>query len=256
DKLMEAKDKFYQLKNEHEKMIAEKDKKIADSENRIRQKERDLNQKLEQNSRKHQEYEAMQANLRSQMQIVEAKKQEVDKSLQKHVLALEKISGISQEEAKTQLMENLKAEARTQAQSYIKDIMDEAKLTANKEAKRIVIQTIQRVATEQAVENSVTVFNIENDDIKGRVIGREGRNIRALEAATGIEIIVDDTPEAIILSGFDPVRRELARLALHQLVSDGRIHPARIEEVVNKVRRQLEEEIIETGKRTCIDLGI
>lgn len=256
DKLMEAKDKFYQLKTEHEKMIAEKDKKITDSENRIRQKERDLNQKLEQNSRKHQEYEAMQANLRSQMQIVEAKKQEVDKSLQKHVQALEKISGISQEEAKTQLMENLKAEARTQAQSYIKDIMDEAKLTANKEAKRIVIQTIQRVATEQAVENSVTVFNIENDDIKGRVIGREGRNIRALEAATGIEIIVDDTPEAIILSGFDPVRRELARLALHQLVSDGRIHPARIEEVVNKVRRQLEEEIIETGKRTCIDLGI
>ncbi|MBS1764562.1 MAG: ribonuclease Y [Bacteroidetes bacterium] len=256
DKLLEAKDKFYQLKTEHEKMIAEKDKKIADSENRIRQKERDLNQKLEQNSRKHQEHEAMQANLRSQMQIVEAKKQEVEKSLQKHVQALEKISGISQEEAKTQLMENLKAEARTQAQSYIKDIMDEAKLTANKEAKRIVIQTIQRVATEQAVENSVTVFNIENDDIKGRVIGREGRNIRALEAATGIEIIVDDTPEAIILSGFDPVRRELARLALHQLVSDGRIHPARIEEVVNKVRRQLEEEIIETGKRTCIDLGI
>lgn len=256
DKLMEAKDKFYQLKTEHEKMIAEKDKKIADSENRIRQKERDLNQKLEQNSRKHQEYEALQANLRSQMQIVETKKQEVDKSLQKHVQALEKISGISQDEAKTQLMENLKAEARTQAQSYIKDIMDEAKLTANKEAKRIVVQTIQRVATEQAVENSVTVFNIENDDVKGRVIGREGRNIRALEAATGIEIIVDDTPEAIILSGFDPVRRELARLALHQLVSDGRIHPARIEEVVNKVRKQLEEEIIETGKRTCIDLGI
>ncbi len=256
DKLMEAKDKFYQLKNEHEKMIAEKDKKVADSENRIRQKEKDLNQKIEQNSRKHQEHEAMQANLRGQMQIVEAKKQEVEKSLQKHVQALEKISGISQDEAKTQLMENLKAEARSHAQSYIKDIMDEAKLTANKEAKRIVVQTIQRVATEQAVENSVTVFNIENDDIKGRVIGREGRNIRALEAATGIEIIVDDTPEAIILSGFDPVRRELARLALHQLVSDGRIHPARIEEVVNKVRRQLEEEIIETGKRTCIDLGI
>jgi len=190
------------------------------------------------------------------MQIVEARKQEVDKSLQKHVQALEKIAGISQDEAKTQLMETLKAEARTQAQSYIKEIMDEAKLTANKEAKRIIIQSIQRVATEHAVENSVTVFNLENDDVKGRVIGREGRNIRALEAATGIEIIVDDTPEAIILSGFDPVRRELARLALHQLVSDGRIHPARIEEVVNKVRKQLEEEIIETGKRTCIDLGI
>ncbi len=256
DKLLEAKEKFFQLKSEHEKMIAEKDKKISDSENRIRQKERELNQKLEQNSRKHQEYEAMQSNLKGQMQIVEARKQEVDKSLQKHVQALEKIAGISQDEAKTQLMETLKAEARTQAQSYIKEIMDEAKLTANKEAKRIIIQSIQRVATEHAVENSVTVFNLENDDVKGRVIGREGRNIRALEAATGIEIIVDDTPEAIILSGFDPVRRELARLALHQLVSDGRIHPARIEEVVNKVRKQLEEEIIETGKRTCIDLGI
>jgi ribonuclease Y len=256
DKMLEAKDKFYQLKTEHEKMIAEKDKKVADAENRIRQKERELNQKLEQNSRKQQEYEALQTNLRSQMQIVDAKKQEVEKSLQKHVQALEKIAGLNQEEAKLQLMETLKSEARTQAQSHIKEIMDEAKLTANKEAKRIVIQSIQRVATEHAVENSVTVFNIENDDVKGRVIGREGRNIRALEAATGIEIIVDDTPEAIILSGFDPVRRELARLALHQLVSDGRIHPARIEEVVNKVRRQLEEEIIETGKRTCIDLGI
>ncbi|HMR45483.1 MAG TPA: ribonuclease Y [Bacteroidia bacterium] len=256
DKLLEAKEKFFQLKSEHEKMIAEKDKKISDSENRIKQKERELNQKLEQNSRKHQEYEALQSNLKGQMQIVEARKQEVDKSLQKHVQALEKIAGISQDEAKTQLMETLKAEARTQAQSYIKEIMDEAKLTANKEAKRIIIQSIQRVATEHAVENSVTVFNLENDDVKGRVIGREGRNIRALEAATGIEIIVDDTPEAIILSGFDPVRRELARLALHQLVSDGRIHPARIEEVVNKVRKQLEEEIIETGKRTCIDLGI
>jgi len=256
DKLLEAKEKFFQLKSEHEKAIAEKDKKISDAENRIRQKERELNQKLEQNSRKHQEYEALQTNLKSQMQIVEARKQEVDKSLQKHVQALEKIAGISQDEAKTQLMETLKAEVRTQAQSYIKEIMDEAKLTANKEAKRIIIQSIQRVATEHAVENSVTVFNLENDDVKGRVIGREGRNIRALEAATGIEIIVDDTPEAIILSGFDPVRRELARLALHQLVSDGRIHPARIEEVVNKVRKQLEEEIIETGKRTCIDLGI
>ncbi|HQP02240.1 MAG TPA: Rnase Y domain-containing protein, partial [Bacteroidia bacterium] len=245
DKLLEAKEKFFQLKSEHEKAIAEKDKKISDAENRIRQKERELNQKLEQNSRKHQEYEALQTNLKSQMQIVEARKQEVDKSLQKHVQALEKIAGISQDEAKTQLMETLKAEARTQAQSYIKEIMDEAKLTANKEAKRIIIQSIQRVATEHAVENSVTVFNLENDDVKGRVIGREGRNIRALEAATGIEIIVDDTPEAIILSGFDPVRRELARLALHQLVSDGRIHPARIEEVVNKVRKQLEEEIIE-----------
>lgn len=256
DKLMEAKDKFYQLKTEHEKMIGEKDKKIADGENRIKQKEKELSQKLEQTNKKQQEQEVLQNNLRSQLQSVELRKQEVDKSLQKHVAALEKIAGLSAEEAKVQLVENLKAEARSQASTHIKDIMDEARLTATKEAKKIVIQSIQRVATEQAIENSVTVFNIENDDVKGRVIGREGRNIRALEAATGIEIIVDDTPEAIILSGFDPVRRELARLALHQLVSDGRIHPARIEEVVNKVRRQLEEEIVETGKRTCIDLGI
>ena len=184
------------------------------------------------------------------------RKEEVDKAHQKQVQALEKIAGLSASDAKTQLMEALKAEAKTGARQYIKETMDEAKLTANKEAKRIVIQTIQRVATEHAIENAVTVFHIDNDEVKGRVIGREGRNIRALEAATGIEIIVDDTPEAIILSGFDPVRRELARLALHQLVSDGRIHPARIEEVVTKVKRQLDEEIVETGKRTTIDLGI
>ncbi len=256
DKLMEAKDKFYQMKAEHEKMIADKDRKINEAENRIKQKEREASQKLEQLTRKQQENEALQSNLRQQTEIVEARKQEVEKSMQRQALALEKISGLSVEDAKAQLVETLKAEARTKAQSHIKEIMDEAKLTANKEAKRIVIQSIQRVATEQAVENSVTVFNIENDDVKGRIIGREGRNIRALEAATGIEFIVDDTPEAIILSGFDPVRRELARLALHQLVSDGRIHPARIEEVVNKVRRQLEDEIVEVGKRTCIDLGI
>ena len=256
DKLMEAKDKFYQMKTEHEKMIADKDRKANEAENRIKQKEREASQKLEQLTRKQQENESLQANLRQQTEILEARKQEAEKALQKQALALEKISGLSVEEAKAQLVETLKAEARSKAQSHIKEIMDEAKLTANKEAKRIVIQSIQRVATEQAVENSVTVFNIENDDVKGRIIGREGRNIRALEAATGIEIIVDDTPEAIILSGFVPVRRELARLALHQLVSDGRIHPARIEEVVNKVRRQLEDEIVEVGKRTCIDLGI
>ena len=256
DKLMEAKDKFYQMKTEHEKMIADKDRRANEAENRTKQKEREVSQKLEQLARKQQENEAIQANLRQQSEIVEMKRQEVEKSVQKQVSALEKISGLSADDAKTQLVETLKAEARSKAQSHIKEIMDEAKLTANKEAKRIVIQSIQRVATEQAVENSVTVFNIENDDVKGRIIGREGRNIRALEAATGIEIIVDDTPEAIILSGFDPVRRELARLALHQLVSDGRIHPARIEEVVNKVRRQLEDEIVEVGKRTCIDLGI
>jgi ribonuclease Y len=194
--------------------------------------------------------------LNAQLEVINRRKEELEKAHQKQVHALEKIAGLSAEDAKSQLVEALKAEAKTEAMSFIKDTIDEAKLTANKEAKRIVIQTIQRVATEHAIENAVTVFHIDNDEVKGRVIGREGRNIRALEAATGIEIIVDDTPEAIILSGFDPVRRELARLALHQLVSDGRIHPARIEEVVAKVRRQLDEEIIEIGKRTAIDLGI
>jgi ribonuclease Y len=256
DKMMEAKDRFYQLKTEHEKTVAEKDKNILAAENRIKQKETTLNQKTEQVQRKQTELDNLQNNLKGQMEGLELRKEELEKMHQKQVNALEKISGLSVQEAKTQLVEALKAEAKTEAHSYIKDIIDEAKLTANKEAKRVVIQTIQRVATEHAIENSVTVFNIDNDDVKGRVIGREGRNIRALEAATGIEIIVDDTPEAIILSGFDPVRRELARLALHQLVTDGRIHPARIEEVVAKVKRQLEEEIVEIGKRTTIDLGI
>lgn len=256
DKMMEAKDRFYQLKTEHEKAVAEKDRKILETENRLKQKENTLNQKLEQVQRKQTELDQHQNNVKNQMQGIELRKEELDKMHQKQVAQLEKISGLSAQEAKAQLIETLKAEAKTEAHSYIKDIIDEAKLTANKEAKRVVIQTIQRVATEQAIENSVTVFNIDNDDVKGRVIGREGRNIRALEAATGIEIIVDDTPEAIILSGFDPIRRELARLALHQLVTDGRIHPARIEEVVAKVKKQLEEEIIEVGKRTTIDLGI
>ncbi|MBK7390974.1 MAG: ribonuclease Y [Bacteroidia bacterium] len=256
DKMMEAKDRFYQLKTEHEKTVTEKDKNILAAENRIKQKETTLNQKTEQVQRKQTELDNLQNNLKGQMEGLEIRKEELEKMHQKQVNALEKISGLSVQEAKAQLVEALKAEAKTEAHSYIKDIIDEAKLTANKEAKRVVIQTIQRVATEHAIENSVTVFNIDNDDVKGRVIGREGRNIRALEAATGIEIIVDDTPEAIILSGFDPVRRELARLALHQLVTDGRIHPARIEEVVAKVKRQLEEEIVEIGKRTTIDLGI
>ncbi len=256
DKMMEAKERFYQLKNEHEKHIAEKDKNIQQAENRIKQKETTLNQQLEQSKRKQSEVDAIQANLNSQLEIVNRRKEDLEKAHQKQVQALEKIAGLSAEDAKAQLVEALKAEAKTQAMQFIKESIDEAKLTANKEAKRIVIQTIQRVATEHAIENAVTVFHIDNDEVKGRVIGREGRNIRALEAATGIEIIVDDTPEAIILSGFDPVRRELARLALHQLVSDGRIHPARIEEVVAKVRRQLDEEILETGKRTSIDLGI
>jgi ribonuclease Y len=256
NRILEAKEKFFQLKTEHEKVINEKDKNIVIAENRIKQKEATLAQKLEQTQRKEKEYETLQANLKNQLDIIEGRKEELGKQHQRQVEQLEKISGLSVDQAKSQLVEALKEEAKTNAMSYIKDIMEEAKLTASKEAKKIVIQTIQRVATEHAVENAVTVFNIENDEVKGRIIGREGRNIRALEAATGIEIIVDDTPETIILSGFDPVRREMARLALHQLVSDGRIHPARIEEVVAKVKRQLEDEIIEVGKRTTIDLGI
>jgi ribonuclease Y len=256
DSEMKARERFYQLKLEHEQAIREKEKQLSIAENRIKQKEQAISQKMEQLQRKQNEADAMKNNYWNQKQILERKLEEINKQHQKQVEALEKIAGISAEEARNQLIEALKEEAKAGAQSYIKDIMDEARLTATREAKRIVIQTIQRVATEQAIENSVTVFHIENDEVKGRIIGREGRNIRALEAATGVEIIVDDTPEAIILSGFDPIRRELARLALHQLVSDGRIHPARIEEVVNKVRKQLEDEIIETGKRTCIDLGI
>lgn len=206
--------------------------------------------------RKRNENEAIKENLDAQLVIIEKKKEELDQLQSQEREKLEALSGLSAEEAKERLVESLKEEAKTQAQSYINDIMDDAKLTANREAKRIVIQSIQRVATETAIENSVTVFHIESDEIKGRIIGREGRNIRALEAATGVEIVVDDTPEAIVLSAFDPVRREIARLALHQLVTDGRIHPARIEEVVAKVRKQVEDEIIETGKRTTIDLGI
>ena len=256
NKILEAKEKFLQLKADHEKVIGEKDKNINAAENRFKQKETALAQKMEQSQRKEKENETLHLNLTNQLDILEAKKEELGKMHQRQVEQLEKISGLSVDQAKTQLVEALKAEAKTDAMSYIKDIMEEAKLTANKEAKRIIVQTIQRVATEHAVENAVTVFNIENDEVKGRIIGREGRNIRALEAATGVEIIVDDTPETIILSGFDPVRREMARLALHQLVSDGRIHPARIEEVVAKVKRQLDDEIIEIGKRTTIDLGI
>ena len=256
NKILEAKEKFLQLKTEHEKTISEKDKNINAAENRIKQKETGLAQKIEQTQKKEKEYETLQANLKNQLDIIEGKKEELGKQHQRQVEQLEKISGLSVEQAKSQLVEALKAEAKTDAMSYIKDIMEEAKLTASKESKKIIIQTIQRVATEHAVENAVTIFNIENDEVKGRIIGREGRNIRALEAATGVEIIVDDTPETIILSGFDPVRREMARLALHQLVSDGRIHPARIEEVVAKVKRQLEDEIVEIGKRTTIDLGI
>ncbi len=256
DKILQAKEKFLQLKVEHEKLINEKNNRLAQAETKFKQRELSLTQKFEEYSRKKKELDTLRDNLTLQVELVDKKTEELEKANQLQIERLESISGLSSEEAKTQLIENMKAEARTAAMSYINEIMEEAKMTANKEAKRIVVMTIQRVASEYAVENSVTVFHIENDDIKGRIIGREGRNIRALEAATGVEIIVDDTPEAIILSAFDPVRREIARLALHQLVLDGRIHPARIEEVVAKVKAQVEEEIIETGKRTTIDLGI
>ena len=253
---MEVKEKFLNKKADLEKEVALRNQKIQQAENKLKQRELMLNQKQEEVQRKRTEAEAIKENLEAQIVIIDKKKDELDKLQMQEREKLEALSGLSAEEAKERLIESLKEEAKTQAASYINDIMDDAKLTANKEAKRIVIQSIQRVATETAIENSVTVFHIESDEIKGRIIGREGRNIRALEAATGVEIVVDDTPEAIVLSAFDPVRREIARLALHQLVTDGRIHPARIEEVVAKVRKQVEEEIIETGKRTTIDLGI
>ena len=256
EKLLQAKEKFLQLKQEHEKAVNERNNQVQQSENRARQKEQTLNQKTEETKRKEAELDKRRKDLEHQIELVKAKEDDLEKMHRKQVEQLETIAGISADAAKAQLVESLKAESRTEAMSFIKETMDEAKMTANKEAKRIVIQTIQRVATEHAIENSVSVFHIEGDEMKGRIIGREGRNIRTLEAATGIEIIVDDTPEAIILSGFDPVRREIARLALHQLVTDGRIHPARIEEVVEKVKKQVEDEIVETGKRTCIDLGI
>ena len=274
NKLLEVKEKFLNKKADLEKEVAIRNQKIQQAENKLKQREMVLNQKQDEVQRKRNEAEAIKENLEAQIAIVDQKKEELDKKKEEmekireqeleklkkiHEQELEKleaISGLSAEEAKERLVESLKEEAKTEAASYINDIMDDAKMTANKEAKRIVIQSIQRVATETAIENSVTVFHIDSDEIKGRIIGREGRNIRALEAATGVEIVVDDTPEAIVLSAFDPVRREIARLALHQLVTDGRIHPARIEEVVAKVKKQVEEEIIETGKRTTIDLGI
>ena len=256
DKILQAKEKFLELKSEHEKFINSRNQKISDLESKAKEKDSKLNQRLEESKRKAKELEKKRENLSSQLDIVERKKEELEKVHTRQVKALETISGMSAEDAKKQLVEALKAEAKTEAMSLIQDTVEEAKLTANNEAKKIVIQTIQRVATEHSIENSVSIFNIESDDIKGRIIGREGRNIRALEAATGVEIVVDDTPEAIILSCFDPIRREIARLSLHKLVSDGRIHPARIEEVVSKTSKQLENEIIETGKRTCIDLGI
>lgn len=253
---LEAKEKFLQLKADHEKETTQRNNTLNQRENGIRQKEQSLNQKLESLNREKQSVESERKNLERLTEINEKKQVEVDQLKSQHIKQLETIAGLSAEDAKNQLVENLKDEARSQAVMHIKDIVDEAKLTATKEAKKVVIQTIQRTATESAIENTVSIFNIENDEIKGRIIGREGRNIRAMEAATGVEIIVDDTPEAIILSGFDPVRREIARLALHRLVTDGRIHPARIEEVVAKTKKQIEDEIVEIGERTAIDLGI
>ena len=256
EKILQAKEKFLQLKSEHDKSIQEKNSTILQTENKIKQKEGEINKKIEDLNRKDKEAETLKNQANQQIDLYKNRLEEVEKGHRKQVEMLEKISGLKADDAKLQLVESIKAEAKTQSMSYVKDIMDEAKLTANKEAKKIVLQTIQRVATETAIENSISVFHIEGDETKGRIIGREGRNIRALEAATGVEIIVDDTPDAITLSCFDSIRREICRLALHQLVTDGRIHPARIEEVVEKTKKMLEEEIIETGKRTCIDLGI
>ncbi|MBR3443116.1 MAG: ribonuclease Y [Bacteroidaceae bacterium] len=256
NKLLEVKEKFLNKKAELEKEVAQRNQKLQQAENKMKQRELSLNQRHEDLQRKKAETDKLQESLERQNALLEQKKTELDKMTEQERAKLETISGLSAEEAKEHLVESLKDEAKSQAQQYINEIIDDAKMTATKEAKRIVIQSIQRVATETAIENSVTVFHIDSDEVKGRVIGREGRNIRALEAATGTEIVVDDTPEAIVISAFDPVRREICRLALHQLVADGRIHPARIEEVVAKVKRQVEEEIIETGKRTAIDLGI
>ena len=256
ERILQAKEKYLSLKGEHEKMVNEKNAQIREAENRVKQKENTLNQKMSEADRKNKELENQKILLKNQQDALKVKEDEYEELRGQVIHQIETIAGMSAQDAKAQLMESMKAEARTEAQAYINDCIDEARLNAAKEAKRIVINTIQRTATETAIENAVTTFPIENDDIKGRIIGREGRNIRALEAATGVEIVVDDTPDAILLSAFDPVRREVARLALHQLVVDGRIHPARIEEVVAKVQKQLEEEILETGKRTCIDLGI
>ncbi len=262
-KAIQAKEKFIQLKADHDLYINDRNQRIVGAENKLKQREaihlqrkEELQRKIKESEISKQESDTLKESLTIQLEMIEQKNEELERMHKRQIDQLEALSGISADEAKTQLVDSLKNEAKTEAMSYIQEIMDEAKMNANKEAKKIIVKSIQRVASETAIENAVTVFHIESDEIKGRIIGREGRNIRALEAATGVEIIVDDTPEAIVLSGFDPVRREIARLALHQLVTDGRIHPARIEEVVNKVKKQVEEEIIETGKRTTIDLGI
>lgn len=256
EKILQAKEKFLELKAEHERAVNERNNAVLINENRIKQKESQISQKFEEIQRKQAELNTIRENLNNQLEIVSKKQAEYDRIIKEQVEKLETIAGLSAEEAKSQIVETLKEEAKSDAMVYIKDTVEEAKITAQREAKKIVIETIQRTAAEHAIENTVSVFPLENDDIKGRIIGREGRNIRALEALTGVEIIIDDSPEAIILSGFDPVRREIARLSLHKLVTDGRIHPARIEEVVAKTTKQIEQEVIEVGKRTCIDLGI
>jgi ribonucrease Y len=256
DKILQAKEKFLELKAEHEQVILSRDKKMAEAEKRTRDKESQISNELSKAKKSAEESEKLIAEYNTKLELIERKQEETDKLHKVQVEKLEQIAGLTAEEAKLQLVESMKAEAKTSAMSHIQDTIEEAKMTAQQEAKKIIINTIQRVGTEEAIENCVSVFNIESDDVKGRIIGREGRNIRALEAATGVEIIVDDTPEAIILSCFDPVRREIARLSLHRLVTDGRIHPARIEEVVTKTQKQIDEEIIEVGKRTVIDLGI
>lgn len=256
DRLLEAKEKFLQLKSEHEKEVMQRNQKISESENRIKQKEQGLNQKNEQLQKQVTENEAIKENLARQIELVNIKRTELEKHQEEHIRRLEKVAGLTAEEARNQLVESLKEEARSQALSHIQEIIEDAKTKANKEAKKIIIQSIQRTAAEQTIENAITVFNLESDEIKGQIIGREGRNIRAIEAATGVDLIVDDTPEAIVLSSFDPLRREIARLSLQRLVQDGRIHPARIEEVVEKTKRQLEEQVMEIGERTVIEMGI
>ncbi|MCO6494490.1 MAG: ribonuclease Y, partial [Bacteroidetes bacterium] len=255
-RILEAKEKFLQLKSEHDKEVSRRNQEISQNENRLRQKEQSLDSKINNNKRKEEELTRAKVELDEQIEAVKVKNQEIEKLRKNQLKQLETIAGLSISEAKAQMLEAVKAEAHTDAIAQSRIIVEEAKLNASKEAKRIVLQTIQRTAAEQAIENTITVFNLENDEVKGRIIGREGRNIRALEAATGIEIIVDDTPEAVILSGFDPIRREIARLALHRLVADGRMHPARIEEVVEKTRKDIEQEVIEIGQRTVVDLGI
>lgn len=256
DRMLEAKEKFIQLKAEYEKEVLQRNQKISEGENRIKQKEQGLNQKNEQLQKQVAENEAIRENLSRQIETVNIKRSELEKHQEEHIRRLEKVAGLTAEEARNQLIESLKEEARSTALAHIQDIVEEAKSKANKEAKKIIIQSIQRTAAEQTIENAITVFNLESDEIKGQIIGREGRNIRAIEAATGVDLIVDDTPEAIVLSSFDPLRREIARLSLQRLVQDGRIHPARIEEVVEKTKRQLEEQVMEIGERTVIELGI